>query len=82
MRATTTMPLDDQIVTAWEKASATLRLDHPDSQEVAALIALLRDCAVRSGAIGFANGEKELLRMAAYLEGRISQSDYPRYETN
>jgi hypothetical protein len=43
------------------------------------LVAALRDCARRAQAIGFASGERELLRMAGYLEGRIGLCDFPRY---
>jgi hypothetical protein len=71
--------LATDIQSAWEKASAALPSPSPDPREIADLVTALRDCAERAKAIGFAGGERELLRMAGYLEGRISQSVYSRY---
>jgi hypothetical protein len=74
--------LATDIQSAWEKASAALPCASLDPRDVADLVAALRDCAERAKAIGFAGGERELRRMAGYLEGRISQSVYLRYETD
>jgi hypothetical protein len=74
--------LATDIQTAWEKATATLPCADPDPHAVAELVAALRDCAERAKAIGFAGGERELLRMAGYLEGRISPTVYSRYGTD
>jgi hypothetical protein len=70
------------IQSAWEKASAALPCASLDPQAVIDLVAALRDCAERAKAIGFVGGERELLRMAGYLEGRISQAVYTRYGTD
>jgi hypothetical protein len=71
--------LEADIQAAWSRATAVLPCAKFDAREVAKLVVSLRDCAQRASAIGFASGERELLRMARFLEGRISQSDYPRY---
>jgi len=71
--------LATDIQSAWEKASALLPCASPNPQVVVDLVAALRDCAERARAIGFLGGERELVRMAGYLEGRISQSVYSRY---
>jgi hypothetical protein len=78
---TTAQRLELEIQIAWDKANTALLRDKQDVEEVKGLIVALRHCASRSGAIGFTTGEKELLRMARYLEGRISTSDFPRYGT-
>ena len=75
-------PLDTDIQTAWSKAKATLPCAKPDPLAVSDLITALQDCAERAKAIGFQNGERELLRMAKFLRGRITPSDYPRYRTD
>jgi len=72
-------PLDTDIQSAWGEARLTLPCASPDPQAVVGLVAALRDCAERSRAIGFAGGERELLRMAHYLEGRISPAVHARY---
>src|SRR5262245_1724823 len=72
-------PLAADIQSAWEKAAAVLPCADPDPQAVAELVAALRDCAERAKAIGFIGGERELLRMAGFLEGRISTTVYSRY---
>ena len=74
-------PLELEIQIAWDKANTALLNSNPDPNEVAGLAAALRHCAARAKAIGCASGETELLRMARYLDGRISQADYPRYQT-
>ena len=74
-------PLELEIQLAWDKANAALLNSNPNKDEVAGLAAALRHCAGRAKAIGFVSGETELLRMARYLDGRIGQSDYPRYAT-
>jgi len=74
--------LEADIQVAWSRASAVLPCADFDANEVAGLVVSLRDCAKRASAIGFASGERELLRMARFLEGRISQSDYPQYRTD
>ena len=71
--------LASDIQTAWEKATAVLPCADPDPHAVAELVVALRDCAERANAIGFVSGERELLRMAGYLLGRISQTEYRRY---
>ena len=71
--------LELEIQLTWDRANAALLNSKPDVQEITGLIAALRHCAARSSAIGFASGDRELLRMARYLEGRISPSDHPRY---
>ena len=73
-------PLEAEIQLAWDRANAALLNSQPDKDELTGLAASLRHCAGRAKAIGFLTGERELLRMACYLEGRISQADYPRYE--
>ena len=72
-------PLATDIQSAWGKATAILPCANPDPNAVAELVAALRDCAERAKAIGFVDGERELLRMARFLEGRISQNVYSRY---
>jgi hypothetical protein len=72
-------PLEADIQSAWGRASATLPRVQPDTQEVIDLVASLRDCAARSKVIGFVTGERELLRMASFLEGRISPAVITRY---
>jgi hypothetical protein len=72
-------PLEAEIQLAWDRANAALLNSKPDKDEIAGLAASLRHCAARAKAIGFVTGERELLRMACYLDGRISQGDYPRY---
>jgi hypothetical protein len=74
--------LATDIQSAWEKATAALPCADLDPQAVAELVAALQDCAERAKAIGFTGGERELLRMAGYLEGRISQNVYSRYGTD
>jgi hypothetical protein len=71
--------LETDIQTAWEKAKAALPSSRLDPQAVAELVAALLDCARRAKDIGFLGGERELLRMAGYLDGRVSPSDFPRY---
>jgi hypothetical protein len=75
-------PLDADIQTAWSEAKATLPCVNPDPRAVSDLIESLQDCAERAKAIGFENGERELLRMAKFLRGRITPSDFPRYGTD
>jgi hypothetical protein len=72
-------PLENEIQVVWSKAKATLPCPRPDPRAVSDLITALQDCAARAKAIGFENGERELRRMAKFLEGRISPSEYPRY---
>jgi len=72
-------PLETDIQDAWSKARSALPCANPDPQAVADLVAALRDCAERSHAIGFVDCERELLRMAHYLEGRITPAVYVRY---
>jgi hypothetical protein len=72
-------PLEAEIQLAWDRANTALLNSQPDEDEVTGLAASLRHCAARAKAIGFLTGERELLRMACYLEARISQADYPRY---
>jgi len=74
-------PLDTDIQVAWDQANTALLSHNPDKGEVAGLAAALRHCAKRAKAIGFVSGEKELLRMAGYLDGRIGPAEYPRYAT-
>jgi hypothetical protein len=74
--------LEADIQATWDKARAALPCANLDQQKVIELVAALRDCAERASAIGFASGERELLRMAGYLEGRISQTEYPRYRAD
>jgi hypothetical protein len=74
--------LEADIQAAWGRAKAVLSCANFDVHEVADLATSLRDCAQRASAIGFASGERELLRMARFLEGRISPSDYPRYRND
>jgi hypothetical protein len=71
--------LEADIQQAWNKAQVTLPLASPDKDEVLGLIAALRHCAARAKGIGFLSGETELLRMARFLEGRITHADFPRY---
>ena len=71
--------LEADIQTAWDKATSVLPRADLDEQMVIELVAALRDCAERANAIGFISGERELLRMAGYLQGRVSQNEYPRY---
>ena len=71
--------LEADIQSAWNKAQMTLPLTSPDKEEVVGLIAALRHCAARAKSIGFLSGETELLRMARFLEGRITNADFPRY---
>ena len=74
--------LEADIQSAWERARSALPCAHLDQQKVIELVAALRDCAERANAIGFDSGERELLRMAGYLEGRIGQTEYPRYRAD
>jgi hypothetical protein len=74
--------LDADIQYAWHRATTTLRGSANSQQEIADLIAALRDCAARAKAVGFESGQTELLRMARYLEGRIAPSAFPSYSTN
>jgi hypothetical protein len=69
---TTAQCLELGIQLAWDKANTELLKRSPDKEEVTALVAALCHCAGRAKAIGFATGEKELLRMARYLEAHIS----------
>ena len=71
--------LETDIEYAWEKAKSVLPCASPDPQAVAELVAALRNCAMRSRAIGFIGGERELLRMAHYLVGRVSPAAHSRY---
>jgi hypothetical protein len=75
-------PLEADIQDVWGKASATLPCPAPNPREVTSLVVNLRDCARRANAIGFLTGEKELLRMAEFLIGRITKGDCPQYATN
>jgi hypothetical protein len=71
--------LEADIQDAWGKARSALPCAELDQQKVIELVAALRDCAERASAIGFLSGQRELLRMAGYLEGRINPTEYPRY---
>ncbi len=71
--------LEADIQAAWDKVRSALPCANLDQQKGIELVAALRDCAQRANAIGFVSGERELLRMAGYLEGRISQTEFPRY---
>jgi len=75
-----TAELEADIQAAWNEANKALRCTNAEREELTGLIAALRHCATRSSAIGFVTGERELLRMARYLEGRISSSEFPRYK--
>jgi hypothetical protein len=71
--------LESDIQIAWGRAAAALPCISPDPQKTAELVAALRDCAARAKAIGFLSGERELLRMAGFLERRLGRAEYPQY---
>ena len=74
--------LEADIQAAWGQARSALPCADLDPQKVIELVTALRDCAERASAIGFASGERELLRMAGYLEGRLSPTEYRRYRAD
>jgi len=74
-----TNDLEFDIQRAWGKARTALVNVNPDAEEITDLIGALRSCAESANRIGFHTGERELLRMARHLEGRLRCGDYPRY---
>jgi hypothetical protein len=73
-------PLEADIQLAWERASSALKCVETDRDEIAALICLLDGCRQRSELLNLAFCSRELARMAAHLEGRISDAAFPIYK--
>jgi hypothetical protein len=74
--------LESTIQDVWGKATAVLPRAEVDQQHLVELIDSLRHCATQAQSIGFDTGSRELLRMAGYLEGRISPDLYQRYRAD
>ena len=65
--------LEREIQDLWDSADKTLKNPAINVSEATALVSSLRDCAARAGATSLFTGERELRRLADYLDARLYQ---------